>query len=125
MNIKTTPLGYAVIGCAIEVHSTLGPGLLESIYERSAAHEFRLKGLSFREQVPLPVSYKGVDVGLGYRADFVFGNELVVEFKTVEKMLPIHDSQLLTYMRLLGVQQGFLFNFNVRKLTDGLRSLLL
>ena len=125
MDIQTTPLGYSVIGCAIEVHSTLGPGLLESVYERSAAHEFRLKGLAFREQVPLPIHYKGVDVGLGYRVDFLFDRELVVEFKTVERLLPIHQSQLLTYMRLLGVRQGFLINFNVRRLTDGLKSMLL
>jgi len=125
MGIQTTPLGYSVIGCAIEVHSTLGPGLLESVYERSAAHEFRLKGLAFREQVPLPIHYKGVDVGLGYRVDFLFDRELVVEFKTVERLLPIHQSQLLTYMRLLGVRQGFLINFNVRRLTDGLKSMLL
>jgi GxxExxY protein len=125
VDVHTTPLGHAVIGCAIEVHATLGPGLLESVYERSAAHEFRLKELGFREQVAMPVLYKGVDVGLGFRADFVFGDELVVEFKTVEKVLPIHYSQLLTYMRLLGIRQGFLFNFNVRKLMDGFKSLLL
>jgi len=75
--------------------------------------------------VPLPIHYKGVDVGLGYRVDFLFDRELVVEFKTVERLLPIHQSQLLTYMRLLGVRQGFLINFNVRRLTDGLKSMLL
>jgi GxxExxY protein len=124
VEIYTTPIGRRVIGCAIEVHSALGPGLLESMYERCLAHEFTLGDLSFRQQVPLPIAYKGIDVGIGYRVDFIVENELVIELKTVERVLPIHDAQVLTYLRLLGIRQGFLINFNTRRVSDGVKSYL-
>ena len=124
MSLISTPLGRKVIGCAIEVHQTLGPGLMESIYQRAFAHELKLNGIPFLQQLPLPVSYKGVDLGMGYRVDFVIGDEIVVELKTVERFLPVHDAQLLTYMRLLNIEQGLIFNFNVGRLADGIRSLV-
>jgi len=124
MDVYETPLGRRVLGCAIEVHSALGPGLLESMYDRCCAHEFMLNGLSFRTQVALPIKYKGLDVGLGYRVDFVFEDELVVELKAVDTVLPIHKAQLMTYLRVLDKRQGFLINFNVRRLVDGVTSIL-
>ena len=94
------------------------------MYDRCCAHEFMLNGLSFRTQVALPIKYKGLDVGLGYRVDFVFEDELVVELKAVDSVLPIHKAQLMTYLRVLDKRQGFLINFNVRRLIDGVTSIL-
>ena len=97
---------------------------MESIYQRGFAHELKLNGIPFLQQLPLPVSYKGIDLGMGYRVDFVIGDEIVVELKTLERFLPVHDAQLLTYMRLLKIEQGLIFNFNVGRLADGIRSLV-
>ena len=124
MDVITTPLGRKVIGCAIEVHAALGPGLLESIYQRGVAHEFTLSRVRFLQQVPLPVAYKGVDLGMGYRVDFIVDDQLVVELKTVDRFLPIHDAQIMTYLRVLKMHQGLLINFNVGRLVDGVRSIL-
>jgi len=124
MDIYRTPLGRKVIGCAIEVHSAIGPGLLESMYHPCLGHEFMLNGISYRTQVALPIEYKGLDVGVGYRVDFVVEGELVVELKAVDRVLPIHQAQLMTYLRLLDLRQGFLINFNVRRLVDGVSSIL-
>jgi GxxExxY protein len=124
MEIVTTPLGRVVIGCAIEVHKAIGPGVLESMYEEASAHEFGLRGLAFKRQVCLPVTYKGVNLGTGYRVDFVVEGELVVELKTVERLLPVHDAQVLTYLRVLNLPQGLLINFNVPLLKRGIRSIL-
>ena len=124
MYLHATPLGRQVIDSAIEVHATLGPGLLESMYQRCLARELALRGIGFREQVPLEISYKGLDLGIGYRADFLVENELLLELKTVDKLAPIHDAQVLTYLHVLSLRQGFLFNFNARRLMDGFKSLL-
>ena len=94
------------------------------MYQRCLAREFELNSLSFRQQVPLPIAYKGILVGLGYRVDFLVQGELLLELKTVERVLPIHDAQILTYLRLLGLRQGFLINFNSRRLMDGVKSYL-
>jgi GxxExxY protein len=125
MEVHTTPLGRAVIGCAIEVHSVLGPGLLESTYERGTAQEFRICGLSFEEQVAVPVLYKGMNLDCGYRIDFVVEGELVLELKAVERIIPVHQAQMLTYLKLMKLRQGFLINFNVPRLVDGVKSFLL
>ena len=124
MEIVTTPLGRIVIGCAIEVHRSIGAGALESIYEEASAYEFGLKGLAFRRQASLPVVYKGVNLGLGYRVDFIVEEKLVVELKTVERLLPIHDAQVLTYLKVLNLRQGLLINFNVPLLKKGIKSIL-
>ena len=117
------PLSERVIGLAIEVHRALGPGLLESAYEECLGYEMSHTGLTFRRQVPLPIVYKAVQLECGYRIDFVVEERLVVELKTVEKLLPIHDAQLLTYLKLSGIRIGLLMNFNVPVLKIGLRRL--
>jgi GxxExxY protein len=113
-----------VIGCAIEVHRVLGPGLLESVYEHCLARELDLHGLRSVWQTPLPIAYKGVHLACGYRIDCVVEDELLVELKTVERVLPIHHAQILTYLKLLKVRQALLINFNSRRLIDGLKSFL-
>ena len=115
------PLNYKVIGCAIEVHRQLGPGLLESTYERCLAHEMRLQGLSFEVQCPIPVKYKGITLDCGYRADLLVEDFLTVELKSVERTSNLHQAQLLTYMKLAEAPLGLLINFNVRLLKDGIR----
>jgi GxxExxY protein len=124
MEPQRSPLAQKVIGCAIEVHRTLGPGLLESVYERCLAHEFALNHLRSVWQAPVPIAYKGVHIDCGYRIDCVVEGELLVELKTVERVLPIHYAQVLTYVKLLKVRQGLLINFNSRRLVDGLKSFL-
>jgi GxxExxY protein len=109
-----------VLGAAIEVHGTLGPGLLESAYEECLAHEFRLRKIEFQKQVALPLSYKGILLDCGYRMDFVVEDAVVVELKCVERILPIHEAQLLTYLRLSRKRVGLLLNFNEPVLRDGI-----
>jgi GxxExxY protein len=125
MELHTSPLGRIVIGCAIEVHTALGPGLLESIYQRCLAREFRLRGIQFQEQVAVPVRYKGENLECGYRVDFVVAEELLVELKAVEHSIPVYQAQMLTYLKLLQLRQGFLINFNVPRLSSGVKSFLL
>ncbi|WP_394848066.1 GxxExxY protein [Pendulispora brunnea] len=113
----------AVIGACIEVHRYLGPGLLESAYEECVAYELRERGLRFERQRPLPLEYKGVKLECGYRLDLVVEESLIVELKCVERLLPIHEAQLLTYLRLSGLRTGLLVNFREAVLKDGLRRL--
>lgn len=114
-------LSEKVIGLAIEVHRHLGPGLLEKAYERCLCHELELNGLRFARQVDLPVTYKGVRVDGGYRVDLIVEDELIVELKCVDTLLPIHDAQLLTYLRLSGLPRGLLLNFRVPVLKNGIK----
>ena len=118
-------LSNKVIGCAIEVHRTLGPGLLESTYEQCLAREMDLSGIAFKLQSPLPVEYKGIKLDCGYRIDMLVEDKLIVELKSVEKILPIHEAQILTYMKLANTQVGLLINFNVERLKEGLRRFVL
>ncbi len=113
-------LTSAIIGAAIAVHRELGPGLLESAYEECLCHELTLRGLKFERQVPLPVVYKGVRLDCGYRIDLILENSVIRELKAVDALLPVHDSQLLTYLRLTGKRVGLLLNFNVPVLRDGI-----
>jgi GxxExxY protein len=122
---KFTPLSNAVIGCAIEVHRQLGPGLLESTYRQCLGHELSISGIAIRVEHALPVVYKGVQLDCGYRIDLFVEDEIIVELKSVDKLLPIHEAQLLTYLRLADVKQGFLINFNVTQLKEGLKSFVL
>jgi GxxExxY protein len=101
-------LSNRVIGCAIEVHRSLGPGLLESTYEQCLAHEMRLHGIAFKLQCPFTVKYKGVRLDCGYRVDFFVESALILELKSVEKVQSVHEAQLLTYMKLADVQTGLL-----------------
>ncbi len=110
-----------VIGCAIEVHRHLGPGLLESAYETCLAKEMELRNLRFELQRPLPIDYKGVRLNCGYRLDVVVEEALVIELKSVEFLLPIHEAQLLTYLKLSGIRVGLLMNFNVKVLKQGIK----
>ena len=112
-------LTQEIIGAAIEVHRELGPGLLESACEECLCHELHLRGLSF-ERLPLPVQYKGLKLDCGYRLDVVVENPVIVELKSVEKVLPVHEAQLLTYLKLTGNRVGLIINFNVPVLRDGI-----
>lgn len=114
-------LSKRVIGCAIEVHRALGPGLLEATYEHCLAHELTLAGIPFRLQHPLPVQYKGTRLDCGYRVDMLIDDKLIVELKSVDAIKGIHEAQLMTYMRLAGVKTGLLINFNVRVLRTGIK----
>jgi len=114
-----------VIGAAIEVHRHLGPGLLESSYHTCLCRELELRQIPHHSQVALPLAYKGIQIGRGYVIDLLIGDSLIVEIKSVEKLLPIHSAQLMTYMRLQKVPSGLLMNFNVVSLPNGLRRILL
>lgn len=107
---------YKVNGAAIEVHKTLGPGLLESVYHKCLAKELSLRNIKYVSEYKIPYSYKGVDLDIELRCDFIIENILVVELKAVEYILPVHEAQLLTYMKLLDVPKGVLLNFNVTNL---------
>ena len=114
-----------ITGAAIEVHRTIGPGLLESAYEECLAHELRLRGLEFERQVSLPVNYKGAQLDCGYRLDFLVAKSVVVELKAVDSLQAIHEAQILTYLKLGGWTVGLLINFNVPVLKDGIKRLVL
>lgn len=118
-------LSNKVIGLALEVHRNLGPGLLESTYEQCLAHELASNQVSFFAQKPLPVIYKGHVIDCGYRIDLFIENSLIVELKSAEKHLPIHEAQLLTYMKLAQTKIGLLINFNVQLLKDGIKRMVL
>ncbi|HEY2912082.1 MAG TPA: GxxExxY protein [Candidatus Angelobacter sp.] len=109
-----------VIGAAMEVHKALGPGLLESVYEECLCHELHLRGLRFLRQVTVPVIYKGVSLDCGYRLDLIIEDVVVLELKCVERVLAIHEAQLLTYLRLLDKKVGLIINFNVPILRQGI-----
>ncbi len=111
----------AIIGAAMEVHRTLGPGLLESTYEMCLSRELAIRGISFERQVPIPVEYKGVKLDCGYRADIVVDGAILVEIKAIDALLAIHDAQLLSYLKLGGWKIGLFINFNVDLLKNGLR----
>ncbi len=113
-----------IIGAAIEVHRHLGPGLLESAYQSCLAFELKQRGLRVEEQKPLPVTYKDVKLDSGYRLDLVVEDEVIVEVKAIEKLLPIHDAQLLSYLRLAHKKVGLLLNFHVPVLKDGLKRIV-
>ena len=118
-------LSNRVIGCAIEVHRHLGPGLLESAYEQCLAHELSRNNIAFQLQLAQPVRYKDVLLDCGYRIDILVENQLIVELKSVEKLLGIHEAQLLTYMKLAEIKTGLLMNFNVTKLKEGIKRFVL
>ena len=118
--IKINKLSSMIIGSAIEVHKTLGPGLLESTYENCMCHELTLRELSFESQKPLSVNYKGKKLNCGYRLDVVVENAIILELTSCEKIEPIHKAQLLTYLKLSGLNLGLLLNFNVPVMKDGI-----
>jgi GxxExxY protein len=109
-----------IISGAIAVHRELDPGLLESAYQACLLHEFLLRRIACESEVPLPIQYKGIRLDCGYRMDFVIAKAVALELKSVEKTLPIHHSQLMTYLRLSGLRVGLLINFNVEVLRQGI-----
>lgn len=114
-----------IIGLAIDVHRYLGPGLLESAYEECLCYEFKNHGLNYKRQVELPLIYKEIKLKCGYRIDLIIEDLIIVEIKTVENILPIHEAQLLTYLKLTNKKLGLLLNFNVPVLKDGIKRLKL
>jgi GxxExxY protein len=112
-------IGTALIGCALKVHSDLGPGLLESVYEVCLTHELKKLNIKTARQVSVPIVYDGLSFDEGFRIDILVADSVVVELKTVEKLLPIHFAQLLTYLRLTQLRVGYLLNFNVTLMRDG------
>ena len=113
-----------IIGCAIQVHKTLGPGLLESAYEECLRYELELAGLNYEHQKPLPVTYRDKKLDCGYRMDIIVENKVILEIKAVESLLPIHQAQLLTYLRLSGITAGLLINFCVPILKNGIKRMV-
>ena len=114
-------LSKRVIGCAIEVHRNLGPGLLESTYEQCLAYELSEAHIPFKIQHPLPVEYKGIKLDCGYRVDVIVDEKLILELKSIDDIKGIHEAQLLTNMKLAGIKKGLLINFNTRRLQEGIR----
>ncbi|HOX39458.1 MAG TPA: GxxExxY protein [Candidatus Brocadiia bacterium] len=114
----------AVVDAALKVHTALGPGLLESAYEACLVHEPRKRGLNVQSQVHLPVEYDGVKIEAGYRTDLLVQDCVIVELKAVEKVIPIHEAQLLSYLKLSGIRVGLLINFNVIRLKDGIKRMV-
>jgi GxxExxY protein len=119
--LEINQISEAIIGSAIEVHRVLGPGLLESTYQNCLRHEFSLRNIHFTNQVLLPVYYKGIAIDCGYKIDFLVEERVVVEIKSVDVLLPIHEAQLLTYLKLGGWRLGLLINFNTPILKQGIR----
>jgi len=109
-----------IIAAAVEVHRELGPGLLESAYQLCLCRELAIRGVGFRAEVPLPIDYKGVHLDCGYRMDLVVADKVAIEIKSIDKTLPIHEAQLLTYLRLSQLRVGLLINFNVKLLRQGI-----
>ena len=113
-------IGHAIIGAAIKVHSAVGPGLLESAYETCLIYELEKQGVPVRRQALIPIRFEDLTIDNGYRADLLVGDRVVVELKAVESILPVHRGQLLSYLRLGGFKLGYLLNFNVARLRDGI-----
>lgn len=125
MSLHINQLTHEVIGAAIEVHRALGPGLLESAYRKSLCRELFLRRITYKREWPLPLEYKGIRLECGYRLDIVADRRVVVEVKSVAALAPIHDAQLLTYLKLGGWRVGLLINFNVVVLKDGIHRRIL
>jgi len=131
MNIKdpkiierSDQLSYRIIGAAMEVHRHLGPGLLKSAYEECLCHELRLQGIPFERQKPLPVNYKGIQLDCGYKLNILVDKLVILEVMAVEEIAPIHEAQLLTYLKLSDLWLGLLINFNVEVLKDGIHRMV-
>jgi GxxExxY protein len=123
-HIKNDTLTEQIIGAAIRVHRELGPGLLESAYETCLCYELSLNGLQIEKQKVIPISYRGIKLDAGYRLDLIVENQVIVEIKAVSKLLPVHEAQLLSYLKQVGGGRALLINFNVKLLKHGLRRLI-
>jgi GxxExxY protein len=118
---EINPLSREIINAAIKVHTVLGPGLLESAYQGCLVHELRNRGLRVATEVELPVFYEGAKIDVGYRLDIVVEELIILELKSVDRLIPIHTAQLLSYLKLSGKQLGLLLNFNVMRMKDGIK----
>ncbi len=119
--MDTDPLTEKIIGCAINVHKALGPGLLESAYEECLCYELIQAGFIVERQKPIPLVYKEVKLDCGYRLDVLVNKDVIVEIKSVESLMPIHEAQLISYLKLANIRTGLLINFNTKILTDGIK----
>ena len=117
-------LTYDILGCAYEVHRVLGPGLLESAYRACMERELRLRGIPYRAEAAVPIQYKDEPIDNGYRADLIVDDRVLVELKAMERLLPIHNAQLTTYLHLSGIEVGLLINFNVSSLKNGIKRIV-
>lgn len=117
-------LSSIVIGCAIEVHSNLGPGLLESVYEACLFYELKQIGLNVKQQEPLPVFYKGIEIPVGLKLDLLIENKLIVEVKSVKELQDIHTAQLITYLKISNIELGLLLNFNETRMKNGIKRIV-
>ena len=124
-NVKFDELSNKFIGLAIEVHKELGPGLLENTYKQCLAYELSHAKINFQVEAELPVQYKNLRISCGYRIDLLIENQLIIELKSVDKIHPIHEAQILTYMKLSKIGIGLLINFNEKKLKDGIKRFVL
>ena len=118
-------LSNVVIGAAIEVHQHLGPGLLETAYHQCLAQELSLRDIAYETEKPIPLEYKGINLDCGYRLDFLIESKLILELKAVEKALPIHEAQMITYLKLTKCKLGLIFNFNAAVLREGIKRIAL
>ena len=121
---ETEKRAASLVDAAFQVHKTLGPGLLESVYETCLCHELNLRGIPFKSQVALPIHYNGLKLDNGLRLDVLVDDNLIVELKAVEKMQPLYDAQLLTYLKLSGLRLGLLINFNTVLIKDGIKRIV-
>jgi GxxExxY protein len=117
-------LSYKIIGIALELHKTLGPGLLESAYENALAYDLVEQGFDVKKQVPMPFVYKEINMDVGYRLDLLVNEKVIVEVKSVEELVPVHYSQLLTYLKLADLKLGLLINFNSKTLKEGIHRIV-
>jgi GxxExxY protein len=124
-DILDDELSHRIIGCAIKVHRVLGNALLESAYQGCLEHELRKSGMAVSSQVTQPLIYDGIRIELAYRLDLIVNDELVIELKTVTQLLPVHDAQMLTYLRLSGIERGLLMNFHAHPLVKGIKRFVL
>ena len=122
--MKENLLSYEIIGSAIELHRTIGPGLLESAYENALAYELRKKGLDVKQQVPMPFIYKDVKQDVGYRIDLIIDNSVIIEVKSVEALAPVHYTQTLTYLKLSGLKLALLINFNCHLIKENIHRIV-
>ena len=121
---KIEIIAKSVVDSAIKVHKALGPGLLESVYQKCLAYELRQKGFDVKTEIPVPIEYGEVTLDTGFRLDMRIDNQIIIENKTVEKLLPIHKAQLITYLKLTGIRIGFLLNWNVVLMKDGIKRMI-
>ncbi len=124
LKLELNPMSRVILDSAFQVHTALGPGLLESAYHGCLVHELRKRGLRVQTEVTLPVRYDGILIDLGYRLDIVVEESIIIELKAIDKLLPIHQAQLLSYLKLSGKQLGFLLNFNVLHMKEGIKRIV-